>query len=103
MYIPLLILTSLIGDFSALHAPPGDPAAPTSAIQHFHDKLLHIKDKLKTDPGKAMGVKRHQLVSPIDGYSINSAPFNDACLARRFRTIRGRRIQISVSLVSSAA
>ncbi|KAF8728299.1 hypothetical protein AX14_006828 [Amanita brunnescens Koide BX004] len=46
----------------ALHAPPEDPALPSSAIQHFHDKLLHIKDRLKTNPGKAMGEKRHKLL-----------------------------------------
>ncbi|KAG8992426.1 hypothetical protein FRB90_001008 [Tulasnella sp. 427] len=31
-----------------------------SAIDHFHDKLLHIKERLKTDAGRAMGEKRHQ-------------------------------------------
>ncbi|KAF8338391.1 hypothetical protein F5887DRAFT_1062986 [Amanita rubescens] len=46
----------------ALHAPPGDPALPSSAIQHFHDKLLHIKDRLKTSLGKALGEKRHELL-----------------------------------------
>lgn len=48
---------------SALHAPEGDPAHPTSAVQHFHDKLLHIRERLKTGPGKRMAEKRHQLVS----------------------------------------
>jgi uncharacterized protein len=33
-----------------------------SAIEHFHDKLLHIRDRLKTDAGKRMGEKRHQFV-----------------------------------------
>ncbi|KAK2460293.1 hypothetical protein APHAL10511_007682 [Amanita phalloides] len=46
----------------ALHAPPGNPAQPQSAIQHFHDKLLHIKGRLKTKPGKALGDKRHKLL-----------------------------------------
>ncbi|KAF8627056.1 hypothetical protein AX17_006396 [Amanita inopinata Kibby_2008] len=46
----------------ALHAPFGDPAQPRSAIQHFHDKLLHIKDRLKTEPGKKLGEKRHKML-----------------------------------------
>jgi len=33
-----------------------------SAIQHFHDKLLHIRDRLKTGAGKRMGEKRHQFM-----------------------------------------
>ena len=82
----------VICELSALHAPPEDPALPSSAIQHFHDKLLHIKDRLKTNPGKAMGEKRHKLVSPIDGCPINSTPFDGLCSAGRFRTIRGRGI-----------
>jgi uncharacterized protein len=47
---------------SALHAPTDDPSHADSAIQHFHDKLLHIKDRLKTEPGKYMGIKRHNFV-----------------------------------------
>ncbi|KAF8307752.1 hypothetical protein DL93DRAFT_2087733 [Clavulina sp. PMI_390] len=48
-----------------LHFPPApattsDEAAPRdSVIQHFHDKLLHIKDRMKTGPGKKMAEKRH--------------------------------------------
>ncbi|KAH8099977.1 hypothetical protein BXZ70DRAFT_197627 [Cristinia sonorae] len=45
-----------------LHAPFGDSAQDSSAIQHFHDKLLHIRDHLKTAPGKQMAVKRHQFM-----------------------------------------
>lgn len=45
--------------FSPLHAPPG---RLDTAVQHFYDKLLHIQERLKTEPGKAMGAKRHQLV-----------------------------------------
>jgi uncharacterized protein len=33
--------------------------APDSAIQHFHDKLLHLKDMLKTDLGRRLGERRH--------------------------------------------
>ena len=43
-----------------LHAPPG---RHDTAIQHFYDKLLHIQDRLKTEPGKTMGTQRHQFVS----------------------------------------
>lgn len=55
---------------SALHAPDGDPARPTSAVQHFHDKLLHIRERLKTEPGKRMAEKRHQLVSHKPQYCV---------------------------------
>ena len=48
---------------SPLHVPAGDPLQARSAVQHFYDKLLHIKDHLKTEPGKRMGQKRHELVS----------------------------------------
>lgn len=42
----------------------GDPNA--SAIGHFHDKLLLIRERLKTDAGRDMGEKRHKLVSECD-------------------------------------
>jgi uncharacterized protein len=42
-----------------LHAPPG---RLDTAVQHFYDKLLHIQDRLKTEPGKQMGTKRHQFM-----------------------------------------
>ncbi|KAG7451312.1 uncharacterized protein BT62DRAFT_883474 [Guyanagaster necrorhizus] len=45
-----------------LHTPPHDPASGDSAIQHFHDKLIHIKERLKTEPGKLMGQRRHKLL-----------------------------------------
>ena len=48
-----------------LHTPADDPAQASSAIQHFHDKLLHIRDHLKTGPGQTMAVKRHQFVSRV--------------------------------------
>ena len=48
--------------FSALHAHTGDPAQARSAIQHFYDKLLHIRDRLKTTHGKLLGASRHQMV-----------------------------------------
>jgi uncharacterized protein len=49
--------------FSPLHAPSGHL---DTAVQHFFDKLLHIQERLKTEPGKAMGAKRHQLVGDGD-------------------------------------
>ncbi|KAG1808375.1 uncharacterized protein BJ212DRAFT_1383079 [Suillus subaureus] len=42
-----------------LHAPPG---RLDTAVQHFYDKLLHIQERLKTEPGKQMGAKRHQFI-----------------------------------------
>ncbi|CDO74900.1 hypothetical protein BN946_scf184988.g7 [Trametes cinnabarina] len=70
-----LIATGKINDCtSALHAPEGDPAHESSAIQHFHDKLLHIKDRLKTEPGKRLAEKRHKLMldflQAVDGTPI---------------------------------
>ena len=47
---------------SILHTPKDDPAYPTSAIAHFNDKLLHIRERLKTEPGKKLAEKRHQFV-----------------------------------------
>lgn len=46
----------------ALHVPDGDADQPESAIQHFHDKLLHIRERMKTAPGKQMAEQRHQLL-----------------------------------------
>lgn len=45
-----------------LHASNGDPIQPKTAIQHFHDKLLRIRERMKTVPGKEMAEKRHQVV-----------------------------------------
>lgn len=47
---------------NALYAPAGDPGQPQSAIQHFHDKLIHIRGRLKTDYGQRLGAKRHQVL-----------------------------------------
>ncbi|KIO34676.1 hypothetical protein M407DRAFT_240506 [Tulasnella calospora MUT 4182] len=48
-----------------LYVPEQDYASnkypkDSSAIDHFYDKLLHIKERLKTDAGRALGEKRHQ-------------------------------------------
>ncbi|KAF9036249.1 hypothetical protein BJ165DRAFT_1417196 [Panaeolus papilionaceus] len=43
-----------------LHTPAGDPEQEHTSIQHFHDKLLKIRDALKTEAGTKMGHKRHQ-------------------------------------------
>ncbi|KAF8150066.1 hypothetical protein B0H34DRAFT_732285 [Crassisporium funariophilum] len=45
-----------------LHTPADDPDYVHTAIEHFHDKLLNIRDRLKTEPGKKMGDKRHQVL-----------------------------------------
>ncbi|EKM58252.1 uncharacterized protein PHACADRAFT_171515 [Phanerochaete carnosa HHB-10118-sp] len=45
-----------------LYAASDDPARPDTAIQHFYDKLFHIREQLKTAPGKVMAEKRHQLM-----------------------------------------
>ncbi|KAG6374380.1 hypothetical protein JVT61DRAFT_4416 [Boletus reticuloceps] len=42
-----------------LHAPLG---RNDTAIHHFYDKLLHIQDRLKTEPGNMMGARRHQFM-----------------------------------------
>ncbi|KAJ2990526.1 hypothetical protein NUW54_g8442 [Trametes sanguinea] len=60
---------------SALHTPEGDPAHESSAIQHFHDKLLHIKDRLKTEPGKRLADKRHKLM--LDFLQAVEDEYND--------------------------
>ena len=46
-----------------LHTPADDAVYAHTAIQHFHDKLLNIRDRLKTEAGKEMGNRRHQVVS----------------------------------------
>ncbi|KAA1467588.1 hypothetical protein DENSPDRAFT_832693 [Dentipellis sp. KUC8613] len=58
----------------ALHAPEGDPQQPTSAIQHFHDKLLHIHERMKTDAGKRMAESRHKLM--VDFLGAVDAEYN---------------------------
>ncbi|KAG9039277.1 hypothetical protein FRB95_011862 [Tulasnella sp. JGI-2019a] len=40
----------------------GERDPSKSAIGHFHDKLLLIRERLKTDAGRAMGEKRHQVM-----------------------------------------
>ncbi|RPD61196.1 hypothetical protein L226DRAFT_508012 [Lentinus tigrinus ALCF2SS1-7] len=46
----------------SLHVPKDDPAYDSSAFAHFHDKLLHIREHLKTEFGKKLAEKRHQLM-----------------------------------------
>ncbi|KAJ6532011.1 hypothetical protein B0H19DRAFT_1189573 [Mycena capillaripes] len=46
-----------------LYIPSGDPRVQESAIQHFHDKLVLIRDRLKTTPGKILGEKRHSVLT----------------------------------------
>lgn len=54
-----------------LHVPAEDPVNEETAVAHFHDKLLKIKDSLKTDLGRRLGQERHDFVrnfqvSPLD-------------------------------------
>ncbi|KAF7969194.1 hypothetical protein HWV62_27975 [Athelia sp. TMB] len=46
----------------ALYVPPSVSQHTTSTIEHFHYKLVHVKDRLKTEPGRRMGIKRHQVI-----------------------------------------
>lgn len=84
--------------FSPLHAPSGHL---DTAIEHFYDKLLHIQERLKTEPGKQMGAKRHQFVGDMNAWHVfdlihfakmvdflnsvenefNAEPFEVACTA----------------------
>ncbi|KAF8591046.1 hypothetical protein K439DRAFT_1327735 [Ramaria rubella] len=45
-----------------LHVPQDNAAVKSSAIQHFYDKLLNIKERLKTESGKRLGEHRHQVM-----------------------------------------
>ncbi|TFK84253.1 hypothetical protein K466DRAFT_553814 [Polyporus arcularius HHB13444] len=45
-----------------LHVPRDDPSYDSSAVAHFYDKLLHIREHLKTEPGRKLAEKRHQLM-----------------------------------------
>ncbi|EJD06957.1 uncharacterized protein FOMMEDRAFT_131733 [Fomitiporia mediterranea MF3/22] len=45
-----------------LHVPEEDPRYEESAVAHFHDKLLKIKERLRTGPGKKMGQERHDFM-----------------------------------------
>jgi len=57
-----------------LHAPADDPVHDDTAIQHFHDKLLHIRERLKTEPGKRLAEKRHRLM--LDFLSAVDSEYN---------------------------
>ncbi|KAI5116658.1 hypothetical protein M0805_004919 [Coniferiporia weirii] len=45
-----------------LYTPLEDAQHRESAVAHFHDKLLKIKERLKTEPGKKLGEERHTLM-----------------------------------------
>lgn len=45
-----------------LYVPPEDHTFDQSAIGHFHDKLLKVKEWLKTEPGKKLGDERHKVM-----------------------------------------
>ena len=46
-----------------LHVPVDDTLHGSTAVAHFYDKLLKIKERLKTDVGRKLGEERHNLVS----------------------------------------
>ncbi|KAG2047238.1 hypothetical protein BDR06DRAFT_1032488 [Suillus hirtellus] len=69
-----------------LHAPPG---RLDTAVQHFYDKLLHIQERLKTEPGKQMGAKRHQFVGDMNAWHVLNLTFID-CEDGRFPEFRGK-------------
>lgn len=71
---------------SPLHAPPG---RLDTAVQHFYDKLLHIQERLKTEPGKQMGAKRHQFVGDMNAWHVLNLTFID-CEDGRFPEFRGK-------------
>ncbi len=58
-----------------LHTPTDDPEQGETAIQHFHDKLLHIHQRLKTAPGKEMGGQTTQSgKSPKSQFIVRAFP-----------------------------
>ena len=48
-----------------LHTPATSALHKDSSIQHFYDKLLHIREQLKTEAGRRMAERRHQFVSTL--------------------------------------
>ena len=61
--VPLYSSAPLISSFARpLDVTEDDPAAKDTAVQHFYDKLLHIREQLKTEPGKQMAERRHKFV-----------------------------------------
>ena len=61
---------------------PGDCPEMVSAkdgatLMHFFDKLFHLKDKMKTEKGREMAEKRHQVCSSLLGI------FQETCLEGR--------------------
>lgn len=56
--------------YSRLYVPRPAPDASsmekneyeTSCVQHFHDKLLRLKDRMKTIQGRRMAVSRQEMM-----------------------------------------
>ena len=78
---------------NSLHAPEGDPRHEASTVQHFYDKLLHIKDRMKTEPGKRAAERRHKLVWKLSNLSKQHFELIHDVSDARFLTRRGRGVQ----------
>lgn len=70
VYLQIVIIFS-VTPYSPLHTPTTDAKYDQSAIAHFHDKLLRLRDRLKTDAGKELGQRRHKLVSSVVVYLLS--------------------------------
>ena len=51
-----------------LHTPEDDARYEESSIAHFHDKLLRIKDRIKTVEGRRLSEERHEFVGTIHSH-----------------------------------
>ena len=69
----VLSLTCCLALSSPLYDPENPPradltsaayksSANSSTINHFHEKLLKLKDLMKTKAGRARALKRHQVM-----------------------------------------
>jgi len=67
------VLTRRLALSSSLYDPANPPradltsaayksSANSSSINHFHEKLLKLKDLIKTKAGRARALKRHQVM-----------------------------------------
>lgn len=73
---------------------PGHYEDPSTAVGHVYEKLLHIKSRLKTEPGKRRGDARHKFVSQfiVNTQIISLKPF-DIVIDGRVFARPARRMQ----------